>query len=300
MVAHMLSAPAGTPASLDCSPFRSRCRSSRWRRTPDRESSARRACACIARTSAPPASWLPSAAASSVVAGPDGAAPPGSGKPGTPRERTHFANASCAEPLDAPVAADTLDPDPHAASAAAATVTATDTRSVERRMDRLYPHPSNITVTPLSGCYPCIVRDRRVVASAPARARKAGLATFGRLRRPRRQLRYRAGVPSSGASRFSASISTHRATQSVQIATPGPAMTSSTWPAVFEQNEQRREGSKPRSPRSTSANCVRRTWLGGIRQSLCLRSRSGPPSTGESVRRSIAHRALVRRREEHR
>jgi hypothetical protein len=163
-----------TPASLDCSPFRSRCRSSRL------------------------------------------AANTGSGEFGTPCVRMHCENFSAACFL----------------------------ASVSGGLGR----------PPVTSFWHALI----------------GLATFGRLRRPRRQPGYRAGVPSSGASRFSASISTHRATQSLQIAAPGPAMTSSTWPAVFEQNEQRREGSKPRSPCSTSANCVRRTCLGGIRQSLRL------------------------------
>lgn len=65
-------------------------------------------------------------------------------------------------------------------------------------------------------------------------------------------------------------MSTQTATQSLQIATPGPAMTCSTWPDVFEQNEQRREQSERPSSRSTSANCVRRTCRDGMGQSLRL------------------------------
>src|SRR5437764_1503939 len=45
---------------------------------------------------------------------------------------------------------------------------------------------------------------------------------------------------------------------------PGPATTSSTWPFVFERNEQRRERYGPWSSRSTSANRVRRTCPGGM------------------------------------
>jgi hypothetical protein len=54
-----------------------------------------------------------------LMDGPDGVAPPGSGKPDTPCERMHSAKASCAEVLEAPVAAEPLGavPVPHAARA---------------------------------------------------------------------------------------------------------------------------------------------------------------------------------------
>src|SRR5450755_4531263 len=74
------------------------------------------------------------------------------------------------------------------------------------------------------------------------------------------------GRGKSGDARFSARISTHRPTQSLQIATPGPAMTSSTCGAVFEQNEQRREESAPAL--STSVNRLRRTCLAGTTGTL--------------------------------
>ncbi len=76
-----------------------------------------------------------------LMDGPDGVAPPGSGKPDTPCERMHSAKASCAEVLEAPVAAEPLGavPVPHAARA-------TGRPSKTERPQRLpqRDHPINI------------------------------------------------------------------------------------------------------------------------------------------------------------
>lgn len=71
------------------------------------------------------------------------------------------------------------------------------------------------------------------------------VSAITRIRRRGRHRRYGRGGLSSGPSRCSASISPQTATQSLQIATPGPARTASTCPAVLEQNEHWRDGSEP-------------------------------------------------------
>jgi hypothetical protein len=83
-----------------------------------------------------------------------------------------------------------------------------------------------------------------------------------RIHRRVRQRRYGRGGLSSGPSRCSASISLQRATQSLQIATPGPARTASTCPAAREQNEHWRDRSEPWSRSSVSKDRLGRTGLG--------------------------------------
>ncbi len=88
------------------------------------------------------------------------------------------------------------------------------------------------------------------------------VSAITRIRRRGRHRRYGRGGLSSGPSRCSASISLQRATQSLQIATPGPARTASTCPAVLEQNEHWRVGSEPWSRGSVSKDRLGRTGLG--------------------------------------
>ena len=88
------------------------------------------------------------------------------------------------------------------------------------------------------------------------------VSAITRIRRRGRHRRYGRGGLSSGPSRCSASISLQRATQSLQIATPGPARTASTCPAVLEQNEHWRDGSEPWSRGSVSKDRLGRTGLG--------------------------------------
>jgi hypothetical protein len=117
------------------------------------------------------------------------------------------------------------------------------------------PRPSQITFPTETA----LERPARVLLVSPEdRSRSAGECRLATRRYCARG--------KSGDARFSARISTHRATQSLQIATPGPAMTSSTCGAVFEQNEQRREESG--SARSTSVNRLRRTCLAGTNVTL--------------------------------
>lgn len=200
MGSHMLSRLAETPARLGCFPVRSGARSCR-RGTPDRGSSIRPAYACIARTRGPPASetaLTPGFGAPPVISfwhafiadwnagdltsivdgsaipkilmdGPDGVAPPGSGKQDTPCERMHSAKASCAEVLEAPVAAEPLGavPDPHAERA---TGRPSKTERPQRLPQRDHPinhygHPRNKSEEPLVSA-----------ASEPARAVDRGRA----------------------------------------------------------------------------------------------------------------------------
>ena len=92
------------------------------------------------------------------------------------------------------------------------------------------------------------------------------VSAITRIRRRGRQRRYRGLF--SGPSRCSARISLQRATQSPQIATPGPARTASTCPAGLEQNEHWRDGSEPRSRRSESKTRLGCIGLGRTRSNL--------------------------------
>lgn len=95
-----------------------------------------------------------------------------------------------------------------------------------------------------------------------ATMRDREVSAITRIRRRGRHRRYGRGGLSSGPSRCSASISLQRATQSLQIATPGPARTASTCPAVLEQKEHLRDGSEPWSRGSVSKDRLGRTGLG--------------------------------------